>query len=106
MFGRWDDGPGYDIIRGAVGDWCPDCDAVRLFYIEERMTEWLFVIWKIGSSRVGRRRVCGRCGYWQFTSGFEKGYAEWLPVGKAERMPVWKLLERTNPDLYDELYDD
>ncbi len=106
MFGKWEDRPGYTVERGAVSDWCPDCDAVRLFLVEDRMEELHFIIWRQSTSRSARRVICSRCDYWKYLSGFGKGYAEWVPVARAERMPLRELLELTNPDLYDDLYRD
>lgn len=101
----WSD-EGEDVEIGAVADWCDHCDDVRVFSIEEKLVQDTFVgIAFTPVYRAGRRRVCWECGEWQYMP-LLKPYAELVPIEKAERMRLSTLARITNPDLYDELWDD
>jgi len=103
MFSWADDG--VDVEVGAVADWCPRCDRVRVFSIEEKMVQYTFLGMPVGSEhRAARRRVCWECGDWRFVP-FRSRYGELVSIHDAERLPLRKLARITNPALYDELED-
>ena len=103
MLGWGDDGD--DVTRGVAADWCPDCDDVRAFSVEEKMIQYGFLGLAVGRPvRAKRRRVCWECGWWKFLPTVP--YPELVSVHEAERMRLRRLAEITNPDLYDDEWGD
>ena len=103
----WGNRVGYTVVRGASAEYCQDCDAVRVFAVEDWMVHHTFIIWKLYEAREDRRRVCWKCGWWfRLTGGgFHARFSTWVSVHEAERLPLREIAFQTNPALYDEFYD-
>lgn len=89
-----------------MADWCPDCDRLRVFSIEEKRQQWEVLGVPVGREfRAARRRVCWECGLWAFLPSLRR-YSDLVTIHEAERLPLRTILRTTNPDLFDELEED